>query len=142
MVGRGLHPMMPFKFFLHPLQEKHDFMSCGSKPTFFHRLPFNIFVNELTIVLFGWWHSHIGWCHYYWFHLSKLGITCGFCSWGGCDSGGSAEGRTLSQLLPNGCFFPLAIKVFGCLHKQSEIFFHRCAKRHWRPSFINFVFLV
>ncbi len=28
-------------------------------------------------------------------------------------------------------FFPLAIKVFGCLHQQADIFFHRCASMVW-----------
>jgi hypothetical protein len=34
-------------------------------------------------------------------------------------------------LLPNGCFFPLAIEIFGCLHQQVNNFLYQCANMVW-----------
>ncbi len=59
IVGRGLHLMMSFEMFLGQLQEMQGFMSCRNKPTFFHRLFFNFFVNGST--LFYWLMAFANW---------------------------------------------------------------------------------
>jgi hypothetical protein len=91
MVGKGLHPMMPFKMFLHPLQKMHTFMFCGTKPTFFSCV---FFINELTLFYHLMAFSH-------WLMLSLL--TPLEQTWyfnkrflvGGYDNGDLGEGKTL-----------------------------------------------
>jgi hypothetical protein len=34
-------------------------------------------------------------------------------------------------------FFPLAIEIFGCLHWQTNNFFHQCASMIWLTNFTN-----
>jgi hypothetical protein len=36
---------------------------------------------------------------------------------------------------PTNQFFPLAIEVFGCLHKHADVFLHDCANAIWPSSF-------
>jgi len=81
-------------------------VSCfmGANPCSFVAF-FSIFSLVGQHCFVGWWHSHIGWCHHCWSHLSKLGNVGSSFSWGGCKSDGSCEGRTLLQPLPNGCVF-------------------------------------
>jgi hypothetical protein len=75
MVGKRWHPMMSCKMFLHPLQEMHVFMVCMSRFTFFHHLPFNPHVNELTfcfwLMTFTPWpmSSLLTWLEWTLFHL-------------------------------------------------------------------------
>jgi hypothetical protein len=41
------------------------------------------------------------------------------------DTDGSNKGRTLSRSYLVDLFFLLVIEIFGCLHQQVDIFFHR-----------------
>ncbi len=63
---------------------------------------FNLFIDKSTLLCWLTTFAH-WWCHHYWPHSSKLGITSGFFSWGDCDNGDSSEGRTLSWLLSSKC---------------------------------------
>jgi hypothetical protein len=49
---------------------------------------------------------------------------------------------------PTNQFFPLTIEVFGCLHKQTNVFLHDCANANWSlkgleglPLFVLVTFL-
>jgi hypothetical protein len=142
MVGRRLHPIMPFGMFLCPLWKMQGFTSCKNKPTFFGHLLFSFFISFFISFLsvgrhcFVNW-SHFGRCCHCQPHSNRLGITGGFFSWGDCDSGNLGEGTTLLWWLLNGLFFLLTIEVFGCLHKQSDIFFHRWAYMTWTTKGIG-----
>jgi hypothetical protein len=175
MVGRRLHPIMPFGMFLCPLWKMQGFTSCKNKPTFFGHLLFSFFISFFISFLsvgrhcFVNW-SHFGRCCHCQPHSNRLGITGGFFSWGDCDSGNLGEGTTLYDgysmdffsshhrsfwvscdcdsgnlgegttllwWLLNGLFFLLTIEVFGCLHKQSDIFFHRWAYMTWTTKGIG-----
>jgi hypothetical protein len=130
MIGKGLHPMMLFKMPLHPLsKEKHGFISCRSKPTFFHDLFFIFFVNELTLF-----------CSVDGIHTLVNGIIINSI-WANLVSRATfslgvaaivvAQGkeRFYRDYYPTNVFFLLL--VFGYLHKQIDNFFHRCANVTW-----------
>ncbi len=59
MVEKRLHPMMSFRMHLHPLQKMLSFISCGSKPMFFHHLLLSPFIGRST--LFCQWMAYRHW---------------------------------------------------------------------------------
>jgi hypothetical protein len=69
--------------------------------------------------------------------LNKLGITSGFFSCGGYDSGGSQVKEKLYQdCYPMDVFFPFIIKV-GCFHEQPNNFFRQWANMVWTTKGIE-----
>jgi hypothetical protein len=42
-----------------------------------------------------------------------------------------AKERSYYNRHPTNCFLPLAIKVFGCLHKEADVFLNKCANVIW-----------
>ncbi len=133
MVGKGLHPMMPFKMFLHPLQKMHTFMFCGTKPTFFSCV---FFINELTLFYHLMAFSH-------WLMLSLL--TPLEQTWyfnkrflvGGYDNGDLGEGKTLLWPLPNICYFSSHHRGFWMFWPTIRQLFHQCVNMAWTTKNIG-----
>lgn len=136
MVRNKLHPMTPFQMSLPPLRTMWGFIFCVSKFMSFHHLPFNLFVGGLTscywlMVAFVPWlmwsllisPKHV-WFHmlfhlmmwWWWFKLRNFF----YHNWHSTY-----------------VFFPLAIKVFWCLHQQVDDVFHQCANMAWLRKDIN-----
>lgn len=122
MLGKGLHPMMPFKMCLCQLWEMQGFMSCGSKPMFSTAF-FLIFSLTSRHCYVGWWHLHIGDV------IIIDPIQANLVSQVVFSHGVIAivatqvkEGPYHDCYLAN-VFLLLAIEIFGCLHLQFDSFF-------------------
>jgi hypothetical protein len=150
MVGRRLHPIMPFGMFLCPLWKMQGFTSCKNKPTFFGHLLFSFFISFFISFLsvgrhcFVNW-SHFGRCCHCQPHSNRLGITGGFFSWGDCDSGNLGEGTTLYDGYSMD-FFSSHHRSFWVSSQTIRHFFSSMSlhdmdnKGHWKPSFIDVTF--
>jgi hypothetical protein len=77
------------------------------------------------------WHLHLSWCYHCWPNvygftfliLQNLRICCFRCS--------SYQKKELLQLTPHYQFLHLAIEVFGCFHKQVNVFLLDCVNNIW-----------
>jgi len=77
------------------------------------------------------WYSHLSQCCHCWPNMSEFtsmilhnSKICHF----QCNS---SQGKELLQHTPTNQFLPLAIEVFGCLHKHVNVFLHNCANAIW-----------
>ncbi len=102
-------------FWFH--HEKHK-VSCF---TWTNTCPSTTF--HLVLSLMGWhcvinlWHPHLGWCYHCQSHSSKFGSSCYFISRGRHNGGAWTKEIFIKIDTWWMDFFPLAIKVFGCLHQ-------------------------
>jgi hypothetical protein len=52
-----------------------------------------------------------------------------------------AKKKSYRNWNPTNQFLPLAIEVFGCLHKQVDLFLHDCANAIWSLKGLESLFL-
>jgi len=77
------------------------------------------------------WHSHFNWCCHcrpnmcgFTFPILNNSKIC-------CLQWSSNQRKELLKQYPIDQFLLLAIEVFGCLHKQVNVFLHNCANAIW-----------
>jgi len=145
MVRSKLHPTMLFTMFLPSSWKMWGFMFCMSKFTSFHCLILNLFIGELTLC---YWLiaftprlmlllliplEHIWFCGL--FHLMghldqsshcDLILQVVFCHMVAMTMVSHAK-LFYYDWHSTYAFFPLVIKVFGCLHQQANNFLYQCA---------------